>query len=230
MAKRCFIFLALTLILSGCLTVESRQPRESWRFYYGTIDNPIIDSNVTLSAALKKYAPPKFKERQRVVDVFYYSFDGLVHKGQMIIDQRLANDIRQVFQVILENKFPVKSVIPISHDRFYKDGEWNSDGQSMIANNTSGFNYRKVTGGKSLSMHAYGFALDINPQQNPYIKGTVVLPEGAVYNPAAPGTLTGTCAVVKTFKRLGWTWGGEWKSLKDYQHFEKVVDKPANYR
>jgi len=36
--------------------------------------------------------------------------------------------------------------------------------------------------------------------------------------------------VVKTFKRLGWTWGGEWKSLKDYQHFEKVVDKPANYR
>lgn len=79
-------------------------------------------------------------------------------------------------------------------------------------------------------MHSYGFALDINPLQNPYIKGAVVLPKGAVYDPAVPGTLTGTCAVVKTFKRLGWTWGGEWKSLKDYQHFEKVVDKPANYR
>jgi hypothetical protein len=159
------------------------------------------------------------------VDVFYYSFDGKIHKGQLVIDKRLMKDIQQVFRVALAAKFPINSVIPISHERFHKNGEWNSDDQSMRSNNTSAFNYRKVTGGKSLSMHAYGFAIDINPVQNPYIKGNTVLPAGAVYNPASPGTLTRTSLVVKTFKRLGWTWGGEWKSLKDYQHFEKVVDR-----
>jgi len=189
----------------------------------GTIQNPIVDSKITLSDALRKWAPYEFKQRQRIVDVLYYSFDGKVHKGQVVIDQRLVRDIQQVFQVALENRFPIKSVIPVSHDRFYRNGEWNSDGQSMLSNNTSGFNYRKVTGGKVLSMHAYGYAIDINPAQNPYIKKRIVLPRGAVYDPRKPGTLTRGCPVVRIFKHLGWTWGGEWKSLKDYQHFEKVL-------
>ena len=98
----------------------------------------------------------------------------------------------------------------------------------MLSNNTSGFNYRTVTGGKKLSKHSYGFAIDINPVQNPYFKGKVVLPEGAIYNPSKPGTLTSDCVVVKTFIRLGWDWGGNWKSLKDYQHFEKVLNKISN--
>jgi hypothetical protein len=177
-----------------------------------------------LAEALRKFAPPEFKEKQRILDVLYYSFDGRIHKGQLVVEQRLVSDIRQVFQVALEDKFPINSVIPISHERFHKNGEWNSDDQSMLANNTSAFNYRKVTGGKKLSMHSYGFAIDINPIQNPYIKGDILLPEGAVYDPAKPGTLTRDCPVVKAFISLGWTWGGDWKSLKDYQHFEKVLD------
>ncbi|MFA5224842.1 MAG: M15 family metallopeptidase [Candidatus Omnitrophota bacterium] len=183
-----------------------------------------MDSNITLAEALRKFAPPEFKAKQRILDVLYYSFDGKVHKGQLVVDQRLLSDIRQVFQVALEDKFPINSVIPISHDRFHKNGEWNSDGQSMLANNTSAFNYRKVTGGKKLSMHSYGFAVDINPLQNPYIKGEIILPAGAIYDPAEPGTLTRDCPVVKAFISLGWTWGGDWRSLKDYQHFEKVLD------
>ena len=189
----------------------------------GTVQNPIIDSNITLSEALRKYAPAEFKERQRIVDVLYYSFDGRVHQGQIIIEERLTRDIQEIFRIALDAKFPITSAIPISDDRFYKDGEWNADNQSMLSNNTSAFNYRKVTGGKSLSMHAYGSAIDINPAQNPYIKGSVVLPPGAVYEPCKPGTFTRYCPVVKTFIRLGWTWGGNWKSLKDYQHFEKVL-------
>ncbi|MDD5130163.1 MAG: M15 family metallopeptidase [Candidatus Omnitrophica bacterium] len=184
---------------------------------------PIIDSNITLSEALKKYAPPGFKEKQGLVEVEYYSFDGKIHKGQLVIDKRLIEDIREVFRVALENKFPIASVIPISSERFLKNGKWNEDNQSMRANNTSGFNYRTVTGGKTLSKHAYGFAIDINPVQNPYIKGDVVLPAGAVYDISRPGTLRYDSPVVKCFIRLGWTWGGNWKSLKDYQHFEKVL-------
>lgn len=192
----------------------------------GSLENPVIDSNMTLAMALKKYAPLELKERQGIVEVLYYSFDGKIHKGQIVIEKRLVEDIKEIFRVALKAKFPIQSVIPISHDRFYENGKWNEDNQSMMANNTSGFNYRKVTGGKGLSMHAYGFAIDINPVQNPYIKGELVLPAGAVYDIYAPGTLALDSPVVKAFKRLGWTWGGDWKSLKDYQHFEKVLERP----
>jgi len=222
MVKKHFFNFILSLVLSGCATV--RIPSATFeQALLGTVQNPIIDSNITLSEALRKYAPAEFKERQRIVDVLYYSFDGRVHQGQIIIEERLTRDIQEIFRIALDAKFPITSAIPISDDRFYKDGEWNADNQSMLSNNTSAFNYRKVTGGKSLSMHAYGSAIDINPAQNPYIKGSVVLPPGAVYEPCKPGTFTRYCPVVKTFIRLGWTWGGNWKSLKDYQHFEKVL-------
>jgi len=224
MLKKYVFLLSLILILSGCLTLEKAPSVIPERPAFGTIENPIVDSNIALAEALRKFAPPEFKDKQRILDVLYYSFDGRIHKGQLVVDQRLVSDIRQVFQVALEDKFPINSVIPISHERFHKNGEWNSDDQSMLANNTSAFNYRKVTGGKKLSMHSYGFAIDINPIQNPYIKGDILLPEGAVYDPAKPGTLTRDCPVVKAFISLGWTWGGDWKSLKDYQHFEKVLD------
>jgi hypothetical protein len=226
MPKKYLFLLSVTLILvlSGCVTMEKPPAVCPIRPALGIIQNPIVDSNITLSEALRKYAPPKMKNRQRIVDVLYYSFDGKIHQGQLVIDRRLINDIQRVFQVALEARFPINSVIPISHERFQKNGVYNSDGQSMLANNTSAFNYRRVTGGKSLSMHSYGFAIDINPVQNPYIKRRKVLPAGAVYNPAKPGTLTRNCPVVKTFISLGWDWGGNWRSLKDYQHFEKVLN------
>lgn len=221
LAKKYSVFLILFLagILAGCATWVEKVPQ----LPAGTLQNPIIDSNITLSEALKKFAPPEFKEKQRLIEVLYYSFDGKIHQGQLVIDKRLIKDIQEVFRVALENKFPITSVIPISSARFLKNGKFNDDDQSMLANNTSAFNYRTVTGGKSLSKHAYGFAIDINPVQNPYIKGNIVLPPGAVYDIHKPGTLFRGCPVVKTFIRLGWTWGGNWKSLKDYQHFEKVL-------
>jgi hypothetical protein len=224
--RACLLSLVLAIGLCGCVTIgQSDYPVYPGfkKAPAGTIANPIVDSDITLAEALRKYAPVEFKNRQRIVDVLYYSFDGKVHKGQVVIEERLVDDILEVFRVAFESKFPVNSAIPVSHGRFHKNGEWNSDEQSMLSNNTSAFNYRKVTGGSKLSRHAYGFAIDINPVQNPYIKGEKVLPPGAVYDPFAPGTLIPDCPVVRTFKRLGWTWGGEWNSLKDYQHFEKVL-------
>lgn len=217
------------IILSGCATEYSgvgvTRVEINEQLPAGSLGNPIVDSNISLNEALRKEAPPDFKAKQRLVDVLYYSFDGKIHKGQLVMDERLVGDIREVFRVALENKFPINSVIPISDDRFFKNGKWNEDDLSMLANNTSGFNYRKVTGGKSLSRHAYGFAIDINPVQNPYIKGSIVLPADAVYDVNKPGALTPDCPVVKTFIGLGWEWGGSWKSLKDYQHFEKDLPR-----
>ncbi|MDD2752272.1 MAG: M15 family metallopeptidase [Candidatus Omnitrophica bacterium] len=217
--KQYLVIFILIASLSGC----AAPVKQLIQTPIGSLENPIVDSNISLEDALRKDAPAEFKARQRLVNVIYYSFDGKIHRGQLVIDRRLVGDIQEVFRAALENKFPITSVIPISHDRFFRSGKWNEDGLSMLSNNTSAFNYRLVTGGKSLSKHAYGFAIDINPVQNPYIKGEVILPADAVYDPRQPGTLTPECPVVKTFIRLGWTWGGNWNSLKDYQHFEKVL-------
>ncbi|MDD3345158.1 MAG: M15 family metallopeptidase [Candidatus Omnitrophica bacterium] len=229
---RLLLFFPLLLCIAGCACMEKESGapvKVSEAALLGSMQNPIVDSDSTLEEALRKYAPFEFKRRQRLVEVLYYSFDGKIHKGQLVIDERLVGDIREVFRVALEDKFPIQSVIPISNSKFYKDGEWNGDDQSMLANNTSAFNYRKVTGGKKLSKHSYGFAIDINPVQNPYIKKDIVLPPGAVYDPFVPGTLTSDCALVLAFTRLGWTWGGRWSSLKDYQHFEKVAGDLREY-
>jgi len=179
----------------------------------------VIDSSITLKEALEGLnpsCPNAIKNNQTLLNVVYYSTDGLIHKGQIVIDRRLADDIFEVFKAAFDNKFPFTSVIPISQF------DWN-DADSMARNNTSSFSYRKLTGGAKLSNHAYGFAIDINPRYNPYIKEEVTLPAGAVYDPSSPGTLTGEHIIVKTFIDLGWDWGGNWKTLKDYQHFEKVL-------
>jgi len=189
-----------------------------------SINHPVIDSSITLKEALEDLNPscPKaIKNNQTLLDVVYYSTDGLIHKGQIVIDRRLVDDIVEVFKIAFDKKFPFARVIPISQFNW-------DDADSMSQNNTSSFNYRAVTNGKKLSNHAHGFAIDVNPLLNPYKKGEIILPAGAVYDPGSPGTLTGEHIIVKTFIDLGWDWGGNWKDLKDYQHFEKVIKANAD--
>lgn len=185
----------------------------------------VIDSQMTATEAFEGLAPQcpdDIRRKQQIVTVRYYGFDKAIHQGQLVVDADLAADIEKVFAVALQERFPIYSVIPIADQRFRQDGRW-SDDLSMAANNTSAFNYRAITGGARLSNHATGRAIDINPVQNPYIKAGNVLPPGAIYDPAAPGTLTADHPIVQAFLRLGWQWGGHWTSLKDYQHFEKPL-------
>jgi peptidoglycan LD-endopeptidase CwlK len=189
----------------------------------GTAADPIVDSKMTDDEAfegLDRRCPKDLRERQKVVAVTYWGFDGKVHRGQLVVDKDLEKDVAEVFEVALKEKFPIQSVIPVAHAKFRKNDRWDDD-LSMAANNTSCFNYREVTGGTALSRHALGRAIDVNPVQNPYVKGKLILPPGAKYDPDVPGTLTAEHPVTKAFLARGWEWGGNWKSLKDYQHFEK---------
>jgi len=191
----------------------------------GTFKHPIIDSKMSKKEAfdgLDPKCPKSIRKRQKLIRLKYYSFDGRVHQGQMVLDKDLVRDVKKVFDVALKEKFPIKSVIPISDMRLRKNGRWDDD-LSMAAGNSSSFNYREITGGGRLSNHAYGRAVDLNTFQNPYIKGKISLPSGAKYDPTAPGTFTADNPIVKTFISLGWAWGGNWKSPTDYQHFEKPI-------
>lgn len=177
----------------------------------------IIDSDYTLEEALQGITiPAPIKNKLDLVTVNYYGYDGLLHQGQMIVDKAIAEEIREIFKLIEDIKFPVEKVVPIS------EYNW-SDDKSMRENNTSSFNYRFVSGSKILSMHAKGMAIDINPKQNPYVKNGKSSPAGSHYEINTMGTIGPESQLVNAFKLRGWTWGGDWKSIKDYQHFEKML-------
>src|SRR6266404_2734321 len=158
----------------------------------GTAKHPIIDSRMSKKEAFEgkdPKCPDAIQKRQRLVRVKYYSTDKQIHQGQLVIDRDLQKDIKKVFALALKEHFPIYSVIPISDKRFRKDNRWD-DELSMEANNSSAFNYREVTGGGRLSNHAYGRAIDINTFLNPYLKGNIILPHGATYDPRVAGTFT----------------------------------------
>jgi hypothetical protein len=176
----------------------------------------IIDSHITIDDAFKgKEIPVSNTKNLRITDVEYYSFDNRLHRGQIIIHKELVNDIKEIFAMIKEKKFPIKKVIPINN---YK---W-SDESSMKDNNTSAFNYRVISGTRTFSPHALGRAIDINPFLNPQIKNGKTFPEGATYNKGARGTITANSWLTHEFYKRGWRWGGNWRFTKDYQHFERT--------
>jgi hypothetical protein len=177
----------------------------------------IIDADYTLDEALREgNIPSSVKNTLDLVTVNYYGFDGKLHQGQIIVNKEIADDIVEIFKVIEETRFPVEKVVPIA------EYDW-SDEKSMNDNNTSSFNYRFISGSRILSMHANGLAIDINPKQNPYVKNGTSIPAGSEYKLNNIGTIKPDSKIVKLFKEMGWTWGGDWKSLKDYQHFQKMI-------
>jgi peptidoglycan LD-endopeptidase CwlK len=176
----------------------------------------IIDSAITFLEAIEgTMAPEEIVDSLSFIDVFYYSFDGKRHQGQIIVHNLLEDDVCAIFALIEKLKFPVGRVIPIA------EYQWD-DYKSMAANNSSGFNFRTIEGTTKLSMHSLGRAVDINPVQNPviYPDGTIA-PEGAVYKPGKAGTITADHPVVREFLERGWHWGGNFEQPKDYHHFEK---------
>ena len=176
----------------------------------------IIDSAMIFAEAIEgTTAPEQIVDSLSFIDVFYYSFDGKRHQGQIVVNSELDDDVGEIFALIEKLKFPVDKVIPIA------EYQWD-DHKSMAANNSSGFNFRVIEGTTKLSMHSLGRAVDINPLQNPVIyPDGPIAPEGAVYKPGKEGTFAGAHPVVRAFLERGWHWGGNFTQPKDYHHFEK---------
>jgi len=176
----------------------------------------VFDSAMTFDEAVAGCpAPQAVVSALCLMEVSYYGFDGRLHGGQLLVHASLEEDLRELFALIRETRFPLYSVIPIV--RF----GW-SDEASMAADNSSAFNYRFIAGTERLSRHAAGLAVDLNPFQNPVIyENGEIHPPGALYRPETPGTLTEGSPVVQAFLRRGWNWGGHFQHLRDYHHFEK---------
>jgi hypothetical protein len=126
----------------------------------------------------------------------------------------------QVFRRLYDARWPIRRMRTV-------DAYGGSDTRSMAANNTSGYNCRRVQGSASWSAHAHGAAIDLNPRQNPYLVGESAQPrEGRPFaridrTPEAgvpPGAIRADDVVVRAFADIGWRWGGTWRD-PDFQHF-----------
>jgi poly-gamma-glutamate synthesis protein (capsule biosynthesis protein) len=158
----------------------------------------------------------------RHVAMSYVGLDGQAHRGVMIVNADVVGEVQTVFEGLYEARFPLQQMVPI-------DVYGGDDNASMAANNTSGFNCRRVAGSTSWSDHAYGRAVDINPVQNPYVLGDTVLPPaGREYvdvdrsrgAQVAFGVIRRGDVAQRAFTRLGWGWGGDYAE-PDYQHFSQ---------
>jgi hypothetical protein len=158
-------------------------------------------------------------ERLALVSFAYVGFDGREHgDGEIVVLDALAEQVLAIFAELKARRFPLYQA------RLMNAYEGDDDA-SMEANNTSAFNDRNIVGSNSVSTHAYGVAIDINPMQNPAydrIGGvrTLVPKSAASYakrTPLRPGMAE---SVVKIFAAHGFTvWGGRFRD-PDYQHFQ----------
>jgi hypothetical protein len=155
--------------------------------------------------------------------VLHHDGKGHILKGELICNKAIAEDLVQIFRELYKNRYPIERMRLI--DEYDADDE-----RSMRDNNTSCFCHRSVAHSKNLSKHALGLAIDINPLYNPYYRRLANGKE--IIQPATasrycdrgksfPYKITRNDLCYRLFIQHGFRWGGAWKSLKDYQHFEK---------
>lgn len=155
-------------------------------------------------------------DRLVLLRVRHWDHGAMPRRGHLIVARSVAGDVRATFRRLYRARFQIQRIRPVHR---YPGGE----DASMLANNTSAFNCRRVTGGSGWSQHSYGAAIDINPRRNPYVRGDTVLPANAgpwvARTPVRRGMITPGDAVTSAFSAIGWGWGGDYRSLKDWQHF-----------
>ena len=153
----------------------------------------------------------------RLVRATHWGYDDRAHTGRLVVHRDVAVDVVTVLRRLFAARFPIRRMVPV-------DAYGASDFRSIEADNTSAFNCRVVEGTNRWSEHAYGRAIDLNPIENPYVSasGTTSHRASRPYlrrAPYRPGMAVEGGVLVRAFEAVGWSWGGRWQGVKDYQHF-----------
>ena len=161
------------------------------------------------------------REDLRYLHVLHKGFDGETHEGEIICNAYIVNDLIDIFQKLYLADYQIEKIKLVD--------EYNADDEtSMRDNNSSCFNFRFISHTTRVSKHGLGLAIDINTLYNPYV---IEVDGKRIVEPATaeqytdrtknfPHKITTDDLCYKLFKEHGFEWGGEWTSLKDYQHFE----------
>jgi hypothetical protein len=152
------------------------------------------------------------------VQMSFWGFDHKPHTGEMIVGSAVVKGVVGVFRSLYQARFPIEEMRVVAMKELHAPPTGDT-------NNTSSFECREVTLGSMWSQHSYGLAIDINPFQNPYVRGDLVAPElASAYRNRTwrrPGMIFEGDVVTRAFATIGWEWGGRWNSLKDWMHFSR---------
>jgi len=170
------------------------------------------------------------REQLRYIKVLHYNFNHEVQVGELIVNANIAEDVRNIFRELFEQQYEIQSMLLV--DRYWtaEDNGASTDRNSIQNNNTSAFFYRTIAGTDQLSNHAMGYAIDINPLQNPCVAYNAdgsfreIYPDMERYIDRAngePHMIGHEDVCYQIFAKYGFTWGGDWTDPIDYQHFEK---------
>lgn len=187
-------------------------------FYISDIPDDIFS---IMQGKSYKEGCPIDREELRYLHIIHIGFDNKEHEGEIICNKIIAEKLLEIFKELYVNQYQIEKVTLVD----YYDAD---DEQSMRDNNTSCFNYRQISNSNKISKHGRGIAVDINPLYNPCVKNvkgkTIIEPETAEpyvdRNISFEHKMDKDDLCVRLFKKYGFIWGGEFNSLKDYQHFE----------
>ena len=184
-----------------------------------------IDSAVyaRMSGHSYKEGCPVSIDDLRYLRVLHKDFEGRTKVGEMVVNKSISEDLLEIFRALYDASYPIEKMRLI--DDYDADDE-----SSMLANNSSCFNYRRKSSLNAVSKHALGLAVDINPLYNPYFRVTasgshIIQPSAAApYVDRAeqfPYKIERGDLCHRLFLEHGFRWGGSWTHSKDYQHFER---------
>mgnify|MGYP002624633198 CR=1 FL=1 len=160
----------------------------------------------------------------RHIRALHWDYDGAIHTGEMVCNAQIAECVAGIFRKLFDAHYPIqRMLLPDEYDA--------DDETQMRDNNSSSFCYRAIAGTTKLSKHARGLAIDINTLYNPYYKDRA---DGTRF--IQPATAAAYCdrskdfpykivrgdLCYRLFAEAGFEWGGDWGSVKDFQHFEYV--------
>lgn len=157
------------------------------------------------------------------IQVRHVNAEGEEMVGVIVCNLAIAKDLQDIFAELYRQKYPIERIRPIAE-------YGNDDERSMSDNNTSCYCYRPIAGSSKLSKHAQGLAIDINPLYNPCVRrrkdGTLLIQPstGKPYvnrRKSFKYKITKDDLCYRLFLQHGFRWGGAWRTLKDYQHFER---------
>lgn len=183
-----------------------RMPLPAWR----TRVELVTPASVNWDPRRKCPVAPALLRR---VWVSYIDFNGAYHDGSIIVRADVAARTQRVFQTLYRWRFRIMAMAPMSV---------NMPGQTDMSIVTAGFQCRPVAGTKVWSEHTYGTAIDINPLQNPMIRGNLIDPAAGSFYLNRRRYLIGMLhaeGAARAFLWNGFHWGGTWRTLKDYMHF-----------
>jgi poly-gamma-glutamate synthesis protein (capsule biosynthesis protein) len=194
--------------------------------YYYTISDITknIENRMVAGNSYKDGCPVELKDL-KYLTLSYIDFENKNKIGELIVHKDISKEIIEIFEKLYNINYPIYKMKLVSDFKA-------NDFKSIEENNTSAFNCRNIANTSRWSNHAYGRAIDINPIQNPYISkdGKIFHNDSNKHrkrehtnllNSQDKARLLKNDKAVKIFKRYGFIWGGNWKSIKDYQHFDK---------